>query len=448
MRVVILGAGVIGVTTAWYLARAGAQVTVIDRQPAAAMETSHANAGQISPGYSTPWAAPGIPLKALRWMFERHAPLAIRLDGSLFQMQWLAAMLANCGAARYAVNKERMLRLSAYSRACLAALREETGIAYEGRQLGTTQVFRKASQMASLDKDTRVLRAMGVAHEVLEPAQLRAIEPGLDVDGAGIVGALRLPGDETGDCNLFTLALARKAAERGVEFLHAHDVTRLERRAGRVRGAWIRPTPASEATGFDPREHLLEADEVVVAMGSYSRALLREVGVPIPVYPLKGYSLTLPIGRMDRAPESTVMDESYKIAVTRFDDRIRVGGMAEVAGFDLRLDPRRRATLEHVLVSLFPGAANPADATFWTGLRPMTPDGTPIVGRTPMPGLWINTGHGTLGWTMACGSGRLLSDQISGHEPGISPRGLGLERYGDPAATGHRVVARPSGSAA
>ncbi|MGE0315583.1 MAG: D-amino acid dehydrogenase [Lautropia sp.] len=427
MRVLILGSGVIGVTTAWYLANAGADVTVVDRQPDVALETSHANAGQISPGYSTPWAAPGIPLKALRWMFERHAPLAIRLDGSLFQLQWLAAMLANCSARRYAVNKERMLRLATYSRACLQRLRDETGIAYEGRQLGTTQVFRKPSQMAGLDKDLDVLRAMDIAHEVLDPAGLRAVEPGLDVAGAGIVGALRLPGDETGDCNLFTRALARKAAEIGVRFLHGHEVDRLERTRGRVRGAWVRASGTGPDAGRDGLR-MLEADEVVVAMASYSRALLRDAGIRVPVYPLKGYSLTVPIASRSRAPVSTVMDETYKIAVTRFDDRIRVGGMAEVAGFDLRLDARRRQTLEMVANSLFPGAGHLDAASFWTGLRPMTPDGTPIVGRAPLAGLWINTGHGTLGWTMACGSGRLLADQITGRDPEISARGLGLDR--------------------
>ncbi len=422
MRVLVLGSGVIGVTTAWYLAKAGAEVVVVDRQPAPAAETSFANAGQISPGYSTPWAAPGIPLKAVKWMFQKHAPLAIRPDGSLFQLQWLAQMLLNCTAERYAVNKERMLRLADYSRRCLDALRAETAIDYEGRQLGTTQVFRHPAQLEGLDKDISVLRDCGIDFEVLDREGIRRVEPGIDADGADLLGALRLPKDQTGDCNLFTRALALKAQTLGVRFLHDTTVLRLRRTGDRVVGADVQ----DRQTGV---ESTLSADQVVLALGSYSRQLLSDLPLSLPVYPLKGYSLTLPIVDAGRAPRSTVMDETYKIAVTRFDDRIRVGGMAEIAGYDLRLDPRRRKTLEMVVEDLFPGAGAVAEAQFWTGLRPMTPDGTPIVGRTPVPNLWLNTGHGTLGWTMACGSARLLSDQITGRPTEISSEGLGVERY-------------------
>jgi D-amino-acid dehydrogenase len=422
MRVLVLGSGVIGVTTAYYLAKAGAEVTVVDRQAAPAAETSHANAGQISPGYSTPWAAPGIPLKAMKWLFQKHAPLAIRFDGSLFQLQWLAQMLANCTAGRYAVNKERMLRVADYSRRCLDALRVETGISYEGRQLGTTQVFRHQSQLDGLEKDTSVLRDCGIDFEVLDRDGIRRIEPGIDAAGAGLVGALRLPKDQTGDCNLFTRTLAQKAQALGVRFLPETTVLRLRRTAGRVDGIVV----ADPHSGL---ETAIAADQVVLALGSYSRQLLSGLALSIPVYPLKGYSLTLPIVDGARAPRSTVMDETYKIAVTRFDDRIRVGGMAEIAGYDLRLDPRRRKTLEMVVGNLFPGAGAVRDALFWTGLRPMTPDGTPIVGRSPVRNLWLNTGHGTLGWTMACGSAKLLSDQITGRPTEISSEGLGVERY-------------------
>ena len=422
MRILILGSGVIGVTTAYYLAKAGAEVVVVDRQAEAAAETSFANAGQISPGYSTPWAAPGIPLKAVKWIFQKHAPLAIRPDGSLFQLQWLAQMLLNCTAERYAVNKERMLRIADYSRRCLDALRAETGIFYEGRQLGTTQVFRHQAQLDGLEKDISVLRECGIDFEVLDRAGIRRAEPGIDVDGAGLLGALRLPKDQTGDCNLFTVSLAQKAQALGVRFLHGTTVLRMRRTGGRVDGVDV----VDQQTGV---ESAIAADQVVIALGSYSRRLLSELALSIPVYPLKGYSLTLPVVDGERAPQSTVMDETYKIAVTRFDERIRVGGMAEIAGYDLRLDPRRRKTLEMVVEDLFPGSGAAADAQFWTGLRPMTPDGTPIVGRTPVPNLWLNTGHGTLGWTMACGSAKLLSDQITGRPTEISSEGLGVERY-------------------
>jgi D-amino-acid dehydrogenase len=420
MRVLVLGSGVIGVTTAWYLARQGHEVTVVDRQAGPALETSFANAGQVSPGYATPWAAPGIPLKAIRWLFQRHAPLAIRPDGTLFQLRWLAQMLAHCTEARYAVNKERMLRLSEYSRDCLKDLRAGLGIAYEGRQLGTLQVFRTAAQLAAVDKDVSVLREAGVPFELLDADALARVEPALASVSGRLVGGLRLPGDETGDCRLFTERLAAEAQRLGVRFVYGHSVDRIERAGDAI---------ASVAIHGPTGRHRLVADQYVLALGSYSRGLLSGLGLDLPVYPLKGYSLTVPIVDPAGAPVSTVMDETYKIAITRFDDRIRVGGMAEVAGFDLRLNPRRRATLEKVVTDLFPRGGDLRSASFWTGLRPMTPDGTPVVGPTRYPNLWLNTGHGTLGWTMACGSGRLLADLISRRRPEISADGLGIDRY-------------------
>jgi len=434
MRALVLGSGVIGVTTAWYLARQGHEVTVVDRQPGPALETSFANAGQVSPGYATPWAAPGIPLKAIKWLFQRHAPLAIRPDGSLFQLRWLAQMLANCTEDRYAVNKERMLRLSEYSRDCLKGLRAELGIAYEGRQRGTLQVFRSAAQMAGVDKDVRVLREAGVPFELLGADALAGVEPALAGMSGKLVGGLRLPGDETGDCRLFTERLAAEASRLGVRFVYGHAIDRIERAGDAI---------ASVAIHGPTGRHRLVADQYVLALGSYSRSLLGDLGLDLPVYPLKGYSLTVPITDPAGAPVSTVMDETYKIAITRFDDRIRVGGMAEVSGFDLRLNPRRRATLEMVVTDLFPRGGDAARGEFWTGLRPMTPDGTPVVGATRYPNLWLNTGHGTLGWTMACGSGRLLADLISRRRPEISADGLGIDRYDTRPASPRPAPRRP-----
>ncbi len=421
MRVTILGSGVIGVTTAWYLARQGAEVKVIDRQRAPGMEASYGNAGQISPGYSTPWAAPGIPLKAAKWLFQRHAPLSIRLDGSVFQLRWMAQMLANCTASRYAVNKERMLRLAEYSRDCMRALRAETGISYEGRERGTLQVFRTQKQLDAIAKDTAVLEEAGVAFRVLSREQLTEVEPGLARSRQALAGALHLPGDETGDCRLFTDRLAALATQAGVRFVHGATIEGIEREGDRISGVVV------------DGEHE-RADAYVLALGAYSRKLALALGLELPVYPLKGYSLTVPVANAEIAPQSTVMDETYKVAVTRFDDRIRVGGMAEVGGFDLRLNPRRRETLEMVVDSLFPDAGNLPEAEFWTGLRPMTPDGTPIVGATRFSNLWLNTGHGTLGWTMAAGSAQLLADQITRRATAISTNGLGVARYGARAA--------------
>ncbi len=437
MRILVLGSGVIGVTTAWYLSQAGAEVTVVDRQAGPGLETSFANAGQVSPGYSTPWAAPGIPAKALKWLFETHAPLAIRPDGSLFQLQWLWRMLAECNADRYAINKARMLRLADYSRRCLDDLRHATGISYEGRQLGTTQVFRDAAQFDAIGKDTRILDELGIAYQLLDGQGIARVEPGIDVTGAALAGALRLPGDQTGDCHLFTRRLAQLAQAAGVDFRHGQSVNGFIREGGRLCGAVVNTAAGTTR---------LDADAVIVALGSYSRDWLRPLGVEVPVYPVKGYSLTLPIVDPQRAPVSTVMDESHKIAVTRFDDRIRVGGMAELSGFDLRLDPRRRATLEYVVDDLFPGAGDASSASFWTGLRPMTPDGTPIVGRTSIPGLWLNTGHGTLGWTMACGSGRLLADLVMGRSPEIPADDLALGRYAARHGGGRRYTLQGQGA--
>ncbi|HDV6320784.1 D-amino acid dehydrogenase [Burkholderia multivorans] len=415
MRVVILGSGVVGVASAYYLARAGHEVTVIDREAGPALETSFANAGQISPGYAAPWAAPGVPLKAVKWMFEKHAPLAIRLDGTRFQLQWMWQMLRNCTPERYAVNKSRMVRLAEYSRDCLQALRADTGIQYEGRTGGTLQLFRTQQQLDGAAKDIAVLREANVPFELLSPAELKNAEPALAAVSHKLTGGLRLPGDETGDCQLFTTRLAALAESLGVKFRYNTPIDGLAIAGGKIAGVQC----GSET---------VRADAYVVALGSYSTNFVANL-MKIPVYPLKGYSITVPIVDEAAAPVSTVLDETYKIAITRFDQRIRVGGMAEIVGFDKTLRAARRETLEMCVNDLFPGGGDTSKATFWTGLRPMTPDGTPIVGRTPVSNLFLNTGHGTLGWTMSCGSGQLLADLISGKKPAIQADDLSVHRY-------------------
>lgn len=417
MHVIVLGSGVIGTTTAYYLARQGAKVTVLDRQPQAGRETSFANAGQVSPGYSTPWAAPGIPLKALKWLFQKHAPLAIRPDGSLYQWKWMAAMLANCSADRYGVNKERMLRLAEYSRDCLRTLRADTDIHYDERTRGTLQLFRTQAQLEAARRDIAVLEECGVPYDLLDRNRLVSAEPALERSLHKLAGGLHLPNDETGDCNMFTTRLADAAAALGVDFHFNQSVQGLNTSNGQISGVRV---------GND----VLTADCYVAAFGSYTRGFLEPLGLDLPVYPVKGYSLTIPMTDAAAAPVSTILDESYKIAVTRFEDRIRVGGMAELSGYDLRLNPARRKTLELVVNDLFPGCGDVARAEFWTGLRPMTPDSTPIVGGTPYDNLFLNTGHGTLGWTMACGSGKLVADLVMGQRPAISIDGLDLSRYG------------------
>ncbi|HDR9508596.1 D-amino acid dehydrogenase small subunit [Burkholderia cepacia] len=415
MRVVILGSGVVGVASAYYLARAGHEVTVIDREAGPALETSFANAGQISPGYAAPWAAPGVPLKAVKWMFEKHAPLAIRLDGTRFQLQWMWQMLRNCTTERYAVNKGRMVRLAEYSRDCLQALRADTGIQYEGRTGGTLQLFRTQQQLDGAAKDIAVLQEANVPFELLSPDDLKNAEPALAAVSHKLTGGLRLPGDETGDCQLFTTRLAALAESLGVKFRYNTPIDALAIAGGKI-------------AGVQCGSEMVRADAYVVALGSYSTSFISNL-MKIPVYPLKGYSITAPIVNEAAAPVSTVLDETYKIAITRFDQRIRVGGMAEIVGFDKNLRAARRETLEMCVNDLFPGGGDTSKATFWTGLRPMTPDGTPIVGRTPVSNLFLNTGHGTLGWTMSCGSGQLLADLISGKKPAIQADDLSVHRY-------------------
>lgn len=415
MRVIVLGAGVVGVSTAYYLAKQGHDVTVIDRSAGPALETSFANAGQVSYGYSSPWAAPGVPLKALKWMFAEHPPLSIRPDGSLFQLQWIYQMWRNCTPARYATNKERMVRLSGYSRICLEELRQTTGIQYEGRRQGTLQVFRNQQQLDSVGQDIQVLHDAGVNYELLSADQLHKAEPALSRTPGKLVGGLRLPDDETGDCQLFTSRLEKEAVNLGVHFRYGINAQQVH-----INGSGV--------AGIQTDKGLLTADAYVIALGSWSTQLLKPA-VKLPVYPLKGYSITVPVLDERYAPVSTLLDETYKIAITRFDQRIRVGGMAEIAGFDKSLDPRRQKTLEMVLEDLFPGSYLKADVSFWTGLRPKTPDSTPIIGATEIPGLFLNTGHGTLGWTMACGSGQLLADIVSGRPTAIRNDDLSVNRY-------------------
>jgi len=416
MKVLILGSGVIGVTTAHYLAEAGHEVTVVDRKPGPALETSFANAGEVSPGYSSPWAGPGVPVKAIKWLLMRHGPLVIwpKLDPVMWW--WMLKLLRNCTAERYAINKSRMIPIAEYSRDCLRALRAETGIKYDERSQGTLQLFRKQKQLDGAADDIAVLEQTGVPYELLDPAGCIVAEPGLATAKVKFVGGLRLPQDETGDCHMFTQALAVEAARLGVEFKFNTGIERLVAEGGRI-------------TGVVTSAGLLQADAYVAALGSWSPRMLKPIGVSVPVYPVKGYSITVPVIDPEGAPVSTVMDESYKVAITRLGNRIRVGGTAEISGYSDRLDAARRATLDHSLTDMFPHGGDLGNATFWSGLRPMTPDGPPVIGATRYGNLHLNTGHGTLGWTMACGSGRVLADMMSGRKPDIDVSELTVSRY-------------------
>jgi D-amino-acid dehydrogenase len=416
MRVVVLGSGVIGVASAYYLAEAGHEVVVLDRQEGPALETSFANAGEVSPGYSSPWAAPGIPIKALKWLFMRHRPLFIWPTPAPAKVRFGLMMLRNCTSARYELNKSRMVPIAEYSRNLLRELRVKAGITYDERSRGLLQLFRSQKMLEGTAKDIAILGKFGVPYELLDAQGCTRVEPALARVREKIAGGLRLPGDETGDCFKFTNALAALCRQLGVEFRYGTPIEGILTEGGKVTGV---ATPQGTVTG----------DAYVVALGSYSPLLLRRIGIDLPVYPVKGYSITVPITDPAGAPESTVMDETHKVAITRLGDRIRVGGMAELDGYNTTLRPSRRATLEHVVTDLYPDGGDVQKASFWCGLRPMTPDGPPVIGQAKYGNLWLNTGHGTLGWTMSCGSGRVVADMIAGKKPAIDTEGLDLGRY-------------------
>jgi D-amino-acid dehydrogenase len=417
MKVIVLGAGVIGVTTAWYLRRAGAEVRVLDRQPGPGMETSFANAGELSYGMSSPWAAPGIPKKAVKWLFMRHRPLFIwpMIDPQMWA--WGTRMLANCNEKSYKINKARMVRVSHYSRDVLPDLLAEVPIDFDMRERGTLQLFRTEKQVKASKADQEVLAEFGSPFEVLDRDGCIEAEPGLVHVREKFVGGLRLTADRTGDCQRFTLGLAEKAAAAGVSFRYGVTIKAFHRMDDRI-------------TGVETDRGMETADMYVVCLGPYAPVLLRTIGIRVPIYPIKGYSITLPVTEDSAAPQSTLMDETHKVAITRLGDRIRVAGQAEIIGYSKRLGKHATDTVRYVVSDLFPKGGDVSRAEGWTGLRPMTPDGTPIIGPTRYPNLYLNTGHGTLGWTMSAGSSRAVADAMLGRTPEISFDGLTAERYG------------------
>ena len=417
MNIVILGAGIAGVASAYYLSKQGHHVTVLDRAQGVAEETSYGNAGQLSFGYTTPWAAPNIPFKAAKWLFKKHSPLIIRPDGSLYQLRWLAMMLANCTDAAYARNQARMMRISEYSRALFTELENETHIQFDQRSLGTLHLFRDAQAFAKHQTQMGVLDQFHIPYTTLDAAGCVRHEPALAHMAEQIAGAFHLPNDRTGNCYLFTQKLAEHCTAQGVQFRFGETLSRIDSHGQRIRAVH---TQNGEYTG----------DVFLCALGSFSRSMLMQIGLDLPVYPVKGYSLTLPVRDDAAAPQSTVLDETYKVALTRLGAQMRVGGMAELSGYVLSRPPEHRETLLMVAQQLFPQGADFAQAEYWSGLRPMTPDSTPIIGKAQFDNLFINTGHGTLGWTMSLGAAKTVADLISHGKAEIETADLGLSRYG------------------
>jgi D-amino-acid dehydrogenase len=419
MHTIVLGAGVIGVATAFYLRERGCDVTVIEREPDVALATSFGNAGVIAPGYVTPWAAPGMPGKILKYLFKPASPLIFRPQPDPAQWRWIARWLRECDLARFRVNKERMQRVAYYSRACLQEFRNLHVFDYS-RSQGYLQLFRSEFDVALAQPALAVLRDAGIAHREVSGAECVEIEPGLRWARQAPLAGLYLPDDEAGDCATFTRELRTICEAMGVRFRFDTQARALDIERGAVRGVRI-----DNALGGET----LAADAVVTALGVDSAELLARIGVDVPLYPVKGYSATLPVENDERAPRAALMDESLKTAITRFGPNLRIAGTAELGDRRATLREQALQTLMKVLDDWFPHAAKPAAAQFWVGRRPMTPDGAPLLGSCAIGGLWLNLGHGSTGWAMAMGSGRVVADLVTGRKPQIDLDGLTLARY-------------------
>lgn len=433
MRVLILGAGVVGTASAWYLARAGHDVTVIDRQPGAGLETSFANGGQISVSHAEPWANPGAPAKILKWLSKEDAPLLFRLRADTAQWSWGLRFLVECLPGRTRDNIAQILNLGLYSRAALRELRAETGIRYDHLERGILHFYTNEAEFEAAMEPARVMREFGVDRQVMTCDQCVALEPALAHARARIVGGTYTSEDESGNAHKFTAELARLGAEKGVLFRYGVTIRSLLRTGDRIEGVRV-----SDAGG---PEQTLTADAYLLALGSWSPLLLRAIGLSIPVYPAKGYSITVPIAVSARAPTVSLTDDEFKLVYSRLGDELRVAGTAELNGYDTSLNPIRCEALVKRTADLFPGFGELGRARFWTGLRPATPGNVPIIGRSPVANMYYNTGHGTLGWTQACGSGRAIAELVSGRQPDVDFRFVGVDRSAGTAPVGQRRAA-------
>ena len=417
MNVLVLGAGIIGTTSAYFLAKQGHNVTVIDRQESVAMETSHANAGQLSYAFSSPWASPSLPLSLIKWNLSGTSPLVVNPNVSLKTIKFMYRLYKNCNFNSYEVNKSRMLRIANYSQKILIDLEKETDINYEQRKQGSLQLFWSPKELEKAKQDMAILKRFNIQYELLDANGCVEAEPGLQYIKNKLSGGLRFINDYTGNCYLFTSELYKKCIEMGVKFkfnTHIESIRIDNKKVSSVK------TNCGELT----------ADSYSVSLGSHSPKILSSVGIDIPVYPVKGYSITLPVLNDADAPQSTIMDDKNKIGVTRLGDTIRVAGIAHLTDYNSSLREKSLHSLKEGLDNLFPLAAKKTnDIKFWAGFRPSTPDSTPIIGKTPYSNLYLNTGHGTLGWTMSLGSGKLLANIVSGIESEISLEGVDMSRY-------------------
>jgi D-amino-acid dehydrogenase len=420
MRVMVLGAGVIGTTAAWYLNRAGHEVTVLERNAGVARETSFANGGQVSVSHAEPWANPSAPLKLLKWLGKADAPLLFRLRADSAQWIWALKFLAECRAKRSARNMIQLLKLGAYSLLCLKDIRRETGIEYDHLTRGIMHFYTSQAALAGALEPARIMSEMGCERRVIDADEMVRLEPAMALFKPQLAGATYTSADESGDAYRFTIGLAERAQSQSVRFRFGVRIQRLLVEGGAMAGV--------EIAGESGMYEVVKADRYVLALGSFSRQLAREVGVPLDIYPAKGYSATMPILDAAKAPTVCLTDDECKLAFTRLGSRLRIAGTAELNGYSLALNPVRCQAIIRRALQLFPGVSSPELASYWAGLRPSTPGNVPYIGRSRVANLYLNTGHGTLGWTHACGSGRALADLLSGRRPDVDFAFCGLER--------------------
>lgn len=412
MQVLVLGAGVIGTTSAWFLRQAGHDVCVVDRQSQPATETSYANGGQISVSHAEPWANPGAPLKVLRWLMQDDAPLLFRPRLDPQQWRWCMEFMLECLPARTNNNIARITELGLYSRRTLGELRRELDLHYSDLQRGILHFYTSQDEFNAAQAPAQVMRDHGCDLDMLTRDEVIAIEPSLRFTNVPIVGGSMTTTDESGDARAFTRQLGEHAKAKGVAFRFNTTVVDIHAERGRITGVGIRNAEG----GYE----VLRADAYVLALGSFSTALAKKIGIHLPIYPAKGYSATVPVRDAERAFTVSLTDDEYKLVFSRLGDKLRIAGTAELSGYDVSLNPVRCQALLDRTLDIFPGAFAREDAEFWTGLRPATPSNVPLIGATKYPNFFLNTGHGTLGWTHSCGSARALADIVSGQRPEIS----------------------------
>lgn len=426
MKVVVLGAGLLGVTSAYFLRQLGHDVTVIDRQASPAAETSFANGGQISVSHAEPWANPSAPLKVLKWLGKEDAPLLFRIRADMRQWLWGLQFLRECTPARTQHNIEQIVRLGTYSRDMLQALRRDIGIEYDQRTQGILHFYTSQKEFDGAEGPAAQMRELGCDRRVISADEAVRIEPALRHIRPQLAGATYTAEDESGDANSFARELVARCRADGVQFLMSHTVTALREAGGQIDHV--------EATDADGRFQRVRGDAYVLAMGSLSPLYAAPLGIHLPIYPAKGYSVTLPVKDASMAHQVSLTDDEYKLVFSRLGDRLRIAGTAELNGYDRDLNRVRCEAIVRRTEELFPGAGDLDQAQFWTGLRPATPSNVPIIGRSKLPNLFLNTGHGTLGWTHSCGSGKSIAHIVSGLAPEVDFAFAGMPERARPSA--------------